>query len=98
SPEGAGALHRLAVATPERNGDDGLSSKSAESGRTAGAHATRQNPQPRTRDQADSNHSGRENQEQPDARTTGATTRVKEQAATATAGVSRSGSANIVER
>src|SRR5881227_2715319 len=95
NPEGAGALHRLAVATPERNGDDGLAPKSAASGRAAGARATRQNPQPRTRDQADSNHTGRENQEQPDARTTGATPRVKEQAETATAGVSRDGSTNL---
>src|SRR5437588_10274566 len=50
NPEGAGALHRLAVATPERNGDDGLAPKSAESGRTTSARATRQNPLARTRD------------------------------------------------
>src|SRR5205085_1962007 len=47
--EGAGALHRLAVATPERGGDDGLSAESSESGRAAGAGATGQNARTRTR-------------------------------------------------
>src|SRR2546423_465977 len=83
------------MAAPERSGDDGLPAESSEGGRAAGARATGQNPEPRTRTQAGSIHAGREDQEHPDARTTGATPRVEEQAATATAGVRQNDSANL---